>query len=62
MAYSTGVLHHTPDPPAAFACLPPLVKPGGRVMTMVYAKYNKAYLTTVEFTGGSQSAFRSGSF
>ena len=24
-----GVLHHTPDPPAAFACLPPLVKPGG---------------------------------
>ena len=49
VAYSTGVLHHTPDPPAAFACLPPLVKPGGRVMTMVYAKYNKAYLATVEF-------------
>ena len=49
MAYSTGVLHHTPDPPAAFACLPPFVKPGGRVMTMVYAKYNKAYLATVEF-------------
>jgi SAM-dependent methyltransferase len=49
MAYSTGVLHHTPDPPAAFDCLPPLVKPGGRLMTMVYAKYNKAYLATVEF-------------
>lgn len=49
MAYSTGVLHHTPDPPAAFACLPPLVRPGGRVMAMVYARYNKAYLSTVEF-------------
>jgi len=49
MTYSTGVLHHTPDPPAAFSHLPPLVKPGGRVMTMVYANYNKAYLSTVEF-------------
>jgi len=48
LVYSTGVLHHTPDPPAAFACLPPLVKPGGRLMTMVYARYNKAYLATVE--------------
>lgn len=48
MAYSTGVLHHTPDPPAAFQELPPLVRPGGRLMTMVYARYNKAYLTTVE--------------
>jgi hypothetical protein len=49
MVYSTGVLHHTPDPPAAFERLPGLVRPGGRLMTMVYAKYNKAYLTTVEF-------------
>jgi hypothetical protein len=49
MAYSWGVLHHTPDPPAAFSRLPPLVKPGGRVMTMIYANYNKAYLATVEF-------------
>jgi SAM-dependent methyltransferase len=49
MVYSTGVLHHTPDPPAAFQYLPPLVRPGGRVMTMVYANYNKAYLTMVEF-------------
>lgn len=49
LAYSTGVLHHTPDPPRAFRSLPPLVKPGGKVMIMVYAKYNKAYLRTVEF-------------
>jgi SAM-dependent methyltransferase/uncharacterized protein YbaR (Trm112 family) len=49
MAFSFGVLHHTPDPPAAFSKLPPLVRPGGRVMTMVYANYNKAYLATTEF-------------
>lgn len=49
MVYSWGVLHHTPDPPAAFQMLPPLVRPGGRLMTMVYAKYNKAYLAAVNF-------------
>lgn len=48
LVYSWGVLHHTPDPPAAFEKLPPLVRPGGKVMTMVYANYNKAYLTTTE--------------
>jgi SAM-dependent methyltransferase len=47
-AYSWGVLHHTPDPPRAFAQLPPLVKPGGKVMAFVYASYNKAYLATTE--------------
>jgi len=49
MAYSWGVLHHTPDPPAAFRNLPPLVRPGGRVMTFVYSNYNKAYLATTQF-------------
>jgi SAM-dependent methyltransferase len=49
MAYSFGVLHHTPDPPAAFAKLSPLVRPGGRLMIMVYANYNKAYLAVTEF-------------
>jgi SAM-dependent methyltransferase len=47
--YSWGVLHHTPDPPAAFEQLTPLVKEGGKLMTFVYAKYNKAYLATTEF-------------
>jgi SAM-dependent methyltransferase len=47
--YSWGVLHHTPDPPAAFERLTPLVKEGGKLMTFVYAKYNKAYLATTEF-------------
>ena len=41
--YSWGVLHHTPDPPAAFSRLPPLVRPGGKLMVFVYARYNKAY-------------------
>lgn len=48
-AYSWGVLHHTPDPPRAFGSLPPLVKPGGKLMIFVYASYNKAYLATTEF-------------
>jgi SAM-dependent methyltransferase len=47
-AYSWGVLHHTPDPPRAFAQLPPLVRPGGKLMVFVYASYNKAYLATTE--------------
>jgi SAM-dependent methyltransferase len=47
--YSWGVLHHTPDPPRAFQQLPPLVKPGGKLMIFVYAKYNKAYLAVTEF-------------
>ena len=48
-AFSWGVLHHTPDPPKAFAQLPRLVKrEGGKLMIFVYAKYNKAYLTTTD--------------
>jgi SAM-dependent methyltransferase len=47
--YSWGVLHHTPDPRAAFKSLPPLVRPGGKLKTFVYANYNKPYLATTEF-------------
>jgi SAM-dependent methyltransferase len=47
--YSWGVLHHTPDPPAAFRQLTPLVKPGGKLMVFVYASYNKAYRAVTEF-------------
>jgi len=35
-AYSIGVLHHTPDPRAAFARVAESVKPGGRVAVYVY--------------------------
>ena len=46
--YSLGVLQHTPDVARAFAALPPLVAPGGRlcvdyywkrIRTMLHAKY-----------------------
>lgn len=46
--YSLGVLQHTPDVGAAFAALPPMVRPGGslcvdyywkRLRTLMHAKY-----------------------
>lgn len=46
--YSLGVLQHTPDVRSAFAALPPMVKPGGRICvdyywkrlrTMMHSKY-----------------------
>ena len=57
--YSWGVLHHTPDPPAAFQELPRLVRPGGKLMTFLYANYNKPYLAVTEFYAGSRSGCRS---
>ena len=36
--YSLGVLHHTPDPPAAFAALIALLKPGGEIAIWTYPK------------------------
>jgi SAM-dependent methyltransferase len=36
--YSLGVLHHTPDPKAAFLELVPLLKPGGRIAVWVYPR------------------------
>jgi len=38
--YSIGVLHHTPDPRAAFGSLAPLVKPGGVMSVWVYKRRN----------------------
>lgn len=49
LIYSLGVLHHTPNPRAAFACLPRLLKIGGTIMTTFYAGYNKAYVATSSF-------------
>jgi SAM-dependent methyltransferase len=39
LAYSIGVLHHTPDPPAAFARVAATVKPGGGFAVYLYASY-----------------------
>lgn len=36
VVYSAGVLHHTPFPPKAFACLAGLARPGGIVIVGVY--------------------------
>jgi SAM-dependent methyltransferase len=36
--YSIGVLHHTPDTHRAFAALPRLLRPGGRIVIWVYTK------------------------
>jgi SAM-dependent methyltransferase len=37
LAYSIGVLHHTPDPEKAFHQIVPLVRPAGRLFVWVYA-------------------------
>lgn len=42
--YSLGVLQHTPDVPRAFAALPPMVQPGGRLSVDFYEKSWKASL------------------
>src|SRR5438477_595621 len=36
VVYSAGVIHHTPNPRASFACLAELVRPGGMVVLGVY--------------------------
>ena len=46
--YSIGVLHHLPDPEAAFRCLVPLVKPGGSVFVWVYSKSRSLWNFCVE--------------
>lgn len=42
--YSLGVLQHTPDVHAAFASLPPMVKPGGSLVVDYYEKRLSALL------------------
>jgi SAM-dependent methyltransferase len=37
--YSSGVLHHTPDPAASFAAFARLAKPGGHVVVGLYNVY-----------------------
>jgi SAM-dependent methyltransferase len=36
IVYSSGVLHHTPDPRASFARLAPLARPGGMIILGLY--------------------------
>jgi SAM-dependent methyltransferase len=39
IVYCSGVLHHTPDPRAAFAAIVRAVKPGGHVILGLYNRY-----------------------
>ena len=38
VAWSSGVIHHTPDPAMAFASIAKKVRPGGRLFVSVYGK------------------------
>jgi len=44
VVYSAGVLHHTPDPRAAFACLARLARPGGTIVLGVYNAFARVPL------------------
>jgi SAM-dependent methyltransferase len=43
LAYSIGVLHHTPDPPAAFAAVARALAPGGKIAINGYARYGPSH-------------------
>jgi SAM-dependent methyltransferase len=49
LVMSLGVLHHTPDPRGAFASLPRVLKPGGRLSITVYDAGNKVYVMNSRF-------------
>ena len=42
-AYSIGVLHHTPDPKAAFERLAAVVRPGGELAVYLYHRYGPGH-------------------
>lgn len=43
LAYSIGVLHHTPNPALAFARVAETVAPGGKLAIYVYSRYGPAH-------------------
>ena len=43
LAYSIGVLHHTPDPRGAFARVAATVKPCGKLAVYMYARYGPSH-------------------
>ena len=44
VAFSIGVLHHTPDPARAFAVLADMTKPGGTVACWGYGRENNGWI------------------
>jgi SAM-dependent methyltransferase len=49
VVYSAGVLHHTPDPRAAFARLVPLARPGGIIVVGLYNAFARVPLRLRRF-------------
>lgn len=43
LAYAVGVLHHTPDPRAAFERVAAAVRPGGSLAVYLYARYGPGH-------------------
>jgi SAM-dependent methyltransferase len=46
-AFSVGVLHHTPDPKAAFLSLASKVRKGGHISAWVYGAENNGWITSI---------------
>jgi SAM-dependent methyltransferase len=49
VVYSSGVLHHTPDPSAAFASIVRLARPGGMIIVGVYNAFARMPLRARRF-------------
>jgi SAM-dependent methyltransferase len=49
VVYSSGVLHHTPDPSAAFASIVRLARPGGMIVVGVYNAFARIPLRARRF-------------
>src|SRR6185295_18985394 len=47
VAYSIGVLHHTPDPEKAFECVMSRVVPGGRMCAWVYGREGNGWIVGI---------------
>jgi SAM-dependent methyltransferase len=55
-AVSCGVLHHTPDPRAGIAEIHRVLRPGGRVIVMLYRRGNPKWWATVAARRGFRMA------
>ena len=47
LAFSIGVVHHTPDPRQAFMRLVRVLKPGGRIIVWVYGRENNEWIVRI---------------